>query len=84
MKTPPGVKMALLKKNKKFLGTMLYHRRITLGMTLQDISNQIKRSVTAISKWETNKYQPTPKSIFMLAKTLKVKPEYFYESPSKN
>lgn len=74
--------MPLLKKNKKFLGEILYHRRRSLGMTLKDISKKIERSVTAVSKWETNKYQPSAKSIFMLAKTLKVKPEYFYEPQS--
>lgn len=71
--------MALLRKNKKFLGKNLYHKRIKLGMTLKDISKKIARSVTAISKWETSKYQPGPKSIFLLSKALKVEAEYFYE-----
>lgn len=72
--------MPILKKDKKFLGKMLYHRRVTLGMSLNDVSKKISRSVTAIHKWEQNKFLPTPKSLYLLAKALKVKPEYFYES----
>lgn len=74
--------MPILKKDKKFRGENLYHCRVSKGMTLKDISEKIGRSVTAISKWEAGKYHPNPKSIFSLAKTLKVKPEYFYEPQS--
>lgn len=76
--------MAILQKTKPFHGNILYHQRVTLGFNQQQVADKIGRSKNAISRWETGKSKPNPKSLFLLAKTLKVKPEYFFSRNGKN
>ncbi len=76
--------MTLLKKEKKFKGQMLYHRRISMGLNLKDVALKIGRTMNAVHQWERGKCKPNPKSMFQLAKALKVKPEYFFQNKPDN
>lgn len=67
------------KGEKGFRGDILYHRRRMLGMNLLDIAKAIGISFNAVHQWENEKCAPNPKSLFKLAKVLKVKPDYFYQ-----
>lgn len=70
--------MPLIKKDQKFKGEMLYHRRMTLGLTQQDIAKKIHCTGNAVHLWEMGKAKPQPKSLFNLAKTLGVPATYFF------
>ena len=76
--------MPLIKKNKKFNGKLLYHRRIMLGLNFKDIATKVGCSAPAVHKWEVGKSKPNPSSMFRLAKALKVKPDYFYLENDKD
>ena len=70
--------MTILKKKEKFIGDMLYHRRFSLGFSLDKLSAKIRRSKNAVYKWEVGINKPNAQSLYLLAKALKVKPDYFY------
>lgn len=62
----------LIKKSQKFNCELLYHRRRMMGLTLSAIGKKLDLSMNAIARWEAGTCNPSPKSLFKLAKLLKV------------
>ncbi|MDZ4702324.1 MAG: XRE family transcriptional regulator [Saprospiraceae bacterium] len=65
-------------------GTRLKLARKMAGMSLQDLSNVLGNKVTkqALSKYEQGDMNPTSEVLLSIAKTLKLKPDYFLKKKS--
>src|SRR6476620_7351831 len=60
-------------------GTRLTLARKKAGMSLQDLSNALQNKVTkqALSRYEQGEMNPTSEILLAIARTLKLKPDYF-------
>lgn len=67
-----------LKRKIKFDGSILYERRMAVGLTLQDLAKKINKTTATLWCWEREKAEPSPKSILALADALNTKPIKFY------
>lgn len=76
--------MAILRKGGKFKGPMLYHRRVSLGMNLDQLAKKMGLSKTAVYQWESGVCKPKPSSMLALSKVLKVEPDYFFHVNAKS
>lgn len=74
--------MTNFNKRMQFDRETLYKRRICLGLNQGEIAKKIKRTKNAVSQWELGKCSPNPRSVFLLARALKVKPEFFFNVQS--
>lgn len=63
----------------KFDGQRIYHRRMELGLSLEQVAMLTRRNVASIHGWETGKHRPTPRSLYLLSRALHVKPGYFFD-----
>lgn len=65
------------KKGISFNPDKLCIERQNHGLTLSALAKKINLQTATLSNWERGSFQPSAKSIYKLAKALKVKPEFF-------
>lgn len=65
--------------NQNFFGVRLKLARKMAGMSLQELSNELGNLVTkqALNKYEQGQMKPSSEVLILLAKSLKVKPDFF-------
>jgi transcriptional regulator with XRE-family HTH domain len=64
---------AVRARNEAFM-TLLKRHRLALGLTLKELAAAIGVTPAAVQAWETGRWEPKPKYIPVLAKTLGVTP----------
>ena len=67
----------------KFSGTTMYARRVELGLTLEQVAERVRRSVSTLWAWEAGSTQPRANIIRALSEALDVKPVYFFNGKDK-
>ena len=65
---------------KRFRHEKLYLLRINKGLRLEDLAKRIGCDTVSVHFWEMGRCKPNPGNMLRLAKTFKVKPEYFFSA----
>ncbi len=63
----------------QYLGKRLRMRRTMLGLTQSELADEIGVSFQQVQKYENGKNRITVPTLWEIAKTLKVQPDYFWK-----
>lgn len=56
--------------------TNMRRERLERGLSIQDVANSLKVHPNAVSRWETNKTEPTSSNLIALCRLYGCSPEY--------
>jgi transcriptional regulator with XRE-family HTH domain len=65
-------------RKENFDGQRVYHRRLELGLTLEQVGSLVEKDPSTVHAWEKGAWRPNPSGIAALAKALQVPVGYFF------